>query len=165
MPAEVDVTASRRRLLVVDDRPHEAAAWTASARLEDDLSLRCVGDALALRDAVLDGGWDAVLCHQAPAKLSLSAVLAMTQVLEPAPAVLLYPSTTSSDDRARWLQAALSAVPHAAGHPSVHMAPLDVGSAFGHVGTNAFSSSDVEAKNAGPVSTCVSGATTSRRVT
>ena len=88
------------RILIVDDRVTDPTAWTAEAALLDTrISVRRVGSASALQKAVLEGDWAAVISHQSPAKLSISAVLAMTQVLEPLPAVLLYPDSPSSEDR------------------------------------------------------------------
>ena len=98
------------RILIVDDRLTDTAAWSSEcARLDPRIELRCVTSASSLQSAVLEGNWAAVLCHQSPAKLSLSAILAMTQVLEPSPAVLLYPEIKSDSDRSAWLAAALRA--------------------------------------------------------
>ncbi len=109
MPDRPAGTAGTLRILIVDDRPVDAAAWNREAeRLDASIELRCVGSASGLQAAVLEGNWAAVLCHQSPAKLSLSAVLAMTQVLEPPPAVLLYPDLSPNDDRKAWLTAALT---------------------------------------------------------
>ena len=97
------------RILIVDDRSTDVLAWTDTAALLDSrLRVRCVDRAAAVQEAVLEGGWAGVLCVQTPARLSLSAVLAMTQVLDPMPAVLLYPEIRCADDRRTWLAAMLS---------------------------------------------------------
>lgn len=98
------------RILVVDDRSTDPLAWGAeAAKLDARLIVRCVDHSAALQRAVLDGGWIAVLCRSVPARLSVSAVLGMTQVIEPLPAVLLFPDVRSSSDRRAWLSAALRA--------------------------------------------------------
>ncbi len=98
------------RILIVDDRRADPAAWTTeAARLDSRIVVRCVDTAAKLQKAVLEGDWVAVLGHQAPATLSISAVLAMVQVLEPPPAVLLYPELRSEEDRRVWLAAAVRA--------------------------------------------------------
>jgi PAS domain S-box-containing protein len=97
------------RILIVDDQLIDAFAWTDTAALLDSrLQVHCVDTAASVQEAVLQGGWAGVLCVQTPARLSLSAVLAMTQVLDPMPAVLLYPEIRSDDDRRTWLAAVLS---------------------------------------------------------
>ena len=103
------------RILVIDDRVADSGAWQRDAdRLganDRAVSLRVVDHAVAVQQAVLEGSWACVLCHQSPARMSLSAVLAMTQTLEPTPAVILYPGATSSDERRLWLATALAACP------------------------------------------------------
>ncbi len=92
------------QILIVDDRMTDPHAWrSVAARLDPRLVVRAVGSAAALQTAVLEGGWSGVLCDQNPARLSLSAILAMTQVLDPVPAVLLYPPLVADGDRMRWL--------------------------------------------------------------
>jgi PAS domain S-box-containing protein len=98
------------RILVVDDRLSDGRAWQCEAeRIDRRLTVRCADSAAALQNAILDGDWACVLCRQAPAHLSLNAMLAMTQVLEPQPAIVLYPSADTAMDRQRWLRAALQA--------------------------------------------------------
>ncbi len=98
------------RILIVDDRLTGKAAWSnEAARLDSRIELRYVTSAASLQSAVLEGRWAAVLCHQTPARLSLSAVLAMTQVLDPPPAVLLYPELGTDQEHRAWLAAALRA--------------------------------------------------------
>ena len=95
------------RILVIDDRMPDPASWQRVARqLEARMTVHCVDSAVSLQQAVLEGGWSCVLGHQSPARLSLSAALAMTQILEPMPAVILYPDVTSDDERRTWLAAA-----------------------------------------------------------
>lgn len=98
------------RILIVDDRRADPSAWNAVAgRLDSRVAARCVDSASSLQTALLEGDWVAVLAHQSPEKLSISAVLAMVQVLDPPPAVLLYPEVRSDDDRSAWLAAAIRA--------------------------------------------------------
>lgn len=99
------------QILIVDDRMTDPHAWrSVAARLDPRLVVRAVGTAAALQKAVLEGGWSGVLCDQSPARLSLSAILAMTQVLDPVPAVLLYPPLTADADRMSWLSAMMRAL-------------------------------------------------------
>ena len=94
------------RFLIVDDVPTDADAWTdEAARLDTRMAVRHVDSAAALQQAVLEGGWDGVLCRQSPARLSVSATLAMIQALEPTPPVLLYPDARTGDERSAWLSA------------------------------------------------------------
>jgi len=98
------------RILVIDDRMTEPDAWQREAQqLDARLVVHCVDTAVAVQKAVLDGGWACILGHQSPARLSLSAALAMTQILEPMPAVILYPDARSAEARRPWLAAALRA--------------------------------------------------------
>ena len=102
------------RILVIDDRMADAGAWQRDAdRLAANdgapVVLRVVDHTVAVQQAVLEGAWACVLCHQSPARMSLSAVLAMTQTLEPTPAVILYPGASSSDARRTWLATAFRA--------------------------------------------------------
>ncbi len=98
------------RILVVDDHGSDAAAWKmAASGVDARIVVRGVHSVPSLQQAVLDGGWTCVLCRQSPARLSLSAVVAMVQVLEPMPTVLLYPSAATADERRRWVVAALRA--------------------------------------------------------
>ena len=58
------------RILIVDDRLADPAAWTVeAARLDARIVVRCVDSAASLQKAVLEGNWVAVLSHQSPAKL------------------------------------------------------------------------------------------------
>ena len=99
------------QILVVDDRTPDPSVWRkAAATLDSRLVVRWVGTAAAVQKAVLEGGWSGVLCDQAPLRLSISAVLAMTQVIDPVPAVLLYPSAADDADRVRWLAAMVRAL-------------------------------------------------------
>ena len=137
------------RILIVDDRPAEPDAWAAAAALlASPVFTRCVDSAASLRDAVLEGGWSAVLCTQAPLKLSINAVLAMAQVIEPAPSVLLFPSADTLDERARWLT---TAIPPVAGGAHTDGA-IDIASAFGNGfdqhGDATFNDTDIEAMHA-----------------
>lgn len=141
------------RILIVDDRSTDPRAWTeAAALLDSRLLLRCVDSASALQEAVLEGGWAGVLCVQTPSRLSLSAVLAMTQVLDPMPAVLLFPEIRADDDRRTWLAAMLCGsgrrAPHAvpAADFDLDLGPLEVPSVPG-VPLNA-THSDIEAMHA-----------------
>lgn len=123
------------RILIVDDRSNDSPAWNnAAALLDSRLQVRCVDSASAVQEAVLEGDWAGVLCLQTPARLSLSAVLAMTQVLDPMPAVLLYPEIRSNDDRRTWLAAMLSGSarrpPHTA-DVDLDLGPLEVPSVLG----------------------------------
>lgn len=143
------------RVLVVDDRMNDRDAWESEGE-RAALFVRCVDSAASIQNAVLEGGWACVLCRQSPARLSLHAVLAMTQVLDPAPAIMLFPDAATAEERRRWLDAARSA----ARKPAVEEASratrsdqfdLDLGamsipSIFGATGS--FSSSDVEALRA-----------------
>ncbi len=86
------------------------AAWRAAASAVDGrVVVRGVHSVPSLQQAVLDGGWTCVLCRQTPARLSLSAVVAMIQVIEPMPTVLLYPSASTADERRRWITSAVRA--------------------------------------------------------
>jgi PAS domain S-box-containing protein len=146
------------RVLVIDDRMTDAAVWGAEARrLDPRLVIRCVDSAASVQKAVLEGNWDCVLCHQSPTRLSLSAVLAMTQVIEPMPAVVLYPSAETTDERATWLAAALRAGAKPVtrvqpvttadqDHFDLDLGVLTVPSVFGANAT--FNSSDAEALRA-----------------
>lgn len=150
------------RILIVDDRCTDPSAWNAIAgRVEPRVAVRCVDSASSLQTALLEGDWDAVLGHQSPEKISISAVLAMVQVLDPPPAVLLYPELKSNDDRSAWMAAAIRACTPLApcleagrdplpGNRAISDAPdlgsLTLPSRFGS-GAN-FSSSDVEALRA-----------------
>ena len=105
---------SALRILVIDDRMADADVWRRDAdrvagKLGSSVVVRVVDHAVAVQQAVLEGSWACVLCHQSPARMSLSAVLAMTQVLEPMPAVILYPGATSSDQRRLWVATAFAA--------------------------------------------------------
>ncbi len=98
------------RILVVDDHGSDAAAWkTAASGVDARLVVRGVHSVPSLQQAVLEGGWSCVLCRQSPARLSLSAVVAMIQVIEPTPPVLLYPSASTADERRRWIVSAVRA--------------------------------------------------------
>lgn len=144
------------RILVVDDRLKDARAWSRDAEAVDPaLDVRCAETATGIQNALLEGRWACVLVRQAPARLSLSAVLAMTQVLEPMPAVLLFPDAATAQDRRTWLAAAERAadavVPRPAHYAQHQQVDLDLGSMtipsmFGP--TTIFSSSDVEALRA-----------------
>lgn len=146
------------RILIVDDRLADPAAWTVeAARLDARIVVRCVDSAASLQKAVLEGNWVAVLSHQSPAKLSISAVLAMVQVLEPPPAVLLYPELHSHEDRKAWLAAAMRASTALASRSDARsngtatadahdLGAMTVPSIVGP--TASFSSSDVEALRA-----------------
>ena len=119
-----DRTDGVLRILIVDDRSTDTPAWRrAAGRLDARLDVRCVDSASALQQAVMEGGWAGVLCGHSPSRLSVGAVLAMTQVLDPMPAVLLYPEIRSAADRRTWLAAMLSGHPRPAPHPVV---PSDV---------------------------------------
>ncbi len=97
------------RILIIDDRLTDTRAWgVEAARLDPRLAVRCVDNVAAITQALLERDWACVLCHQSPLRLSISAVLAMTQVLEPMPLVLLYPDLQSDDDRRTWLAVALA---------------------------------------------------------
>ena len=137
------------RFLIVDDSPTDADAWTPeAARLEARIAVRSVDSAAALQQAVLEGGWDGVLCRQSPARLSVSATLAMIQALEPTPPVVLYPDASTSEDRIAWLSALVAArrVPAPTTVVDLDLGAVDVPSVFGRpVG---FNSSDVEAMKA-----------------
>lgn len=126
------------RILIVDDRLTDASAWTDAAVLLDSrLLVRCVDSAASLQEAVLEGSWASVLCIQNPARLSVSAVLAMTQVLDPMPAVLLYPEIRSDGDRRTWLAAMLDGSARRAGPPvpgvqfDLDLGPIEVPSILG----------------------------------
>ena len=144
----------RLRILIVDDRLGAPAAWAEEgARLDPRIAVRCVASAAGLQKAVLEGNWVAVLSHQAPAKLSISAILAMVQVLEPPPAVLLYPELRSNEDRKVWLAAAVrasTALESRSREPATaHMHDLGSSTFPSMFGATAnFSSSDVEALRA-----------------
>lgn len=97
-------------ILIVDDRSANPLAWSIEAtRLDVHLSIHCVDHAAAIQQALLDGRWLAVLCRAMPSRLSVSAVLAMTHTLDPAPPVLLFPDVRTASDRRAWLSAALRA--------------------------------------------------------
>jgi PAS domain S-box-containing protein len=142
-------------VLVVDDRPASRAAWESEGE-RAALWVRCVDSAASIQNAVLDGGWACVLCRQSPARLSLHAVLAMTQVLDPPPAIVLFPDAANSEERQRWLETArASARPTAGAAPSrapradqfdLDLGSMSIPSMFGATGS--FSSSDVEALRA-----------------
>jgi PAS domain S-box-containing protein len=88
----------------------DARAWQSEAeRIDRRLVVRCADNTASLQNAILDGDWSCVLCCQSPAHLSLNAMLAMTQVLDPQPAIVLYPSADTTMDRQRWLAAAFQA--------------------------------------------------------
>lgn len=144
-------------ILIVDDRPIDSHAWSReAARLDVRLVVRSVDNAVDLQKAILEGGWRAALCQRAPTRLSLSAVLAMIQVLEPAPVVLLYADVTTGDDHRGWLSAALRAAGYspltstrtalASRYAATETAGIDVPSIFGPSVT--FTGSDVEALRA-----------------
>ena len=98
------------RILVVDDRLTDARAWQGEAdRVDRRLVVRCTDSPAAVQKAILEGNWSCVLCGQTPTRLPLNAMLAMTQVLDPQPAILLYPSADTALDRQRWLAAAVQA--------------------------------------------------------
>ena len=106
------------QILIVDDRMTDPHAWrSVAARLDPRLVVRTVATAAAVQKAVLEGGWSGVLCDQSPARLSISAVLAMTQVLDPVPAVLLYPPLVADADRMLWLSAMIRALQSRAVRP------------------------------------------------
>ncbi len=115
------------RILVVDDRSTDVRAWSdAAAAMPQPVVVCCVASAAGLQEAVLEGGWTGILCRQVPARLSVSAVLAMTQVLEPMPPVLLFPDIPHAVDRKRWLAALLES-PAAAASASSPLFDLDLG--------------------------------------
>jgi PAS domain S-box-containing protein len=139
------------RILVVDDRLTDPRVWSSEAEHVDErLEVHCVDSAASIQKAVLEGGWACVVCRQAPRRLSLSAVLAMTQVLDPQPAVLLFPEADTASDRQRWLTTAMhAAVRHQPGRGNqidLDLGSMTIPSVFGANGT--FSSNDVEALRA-----------------
>ncbi len=142
------------RILIVDDRSIDPRAWrNAALAVDPRIKVRCVDRMSAVQDAVLEGRWNAVLCDPTPAKLSLSAVLAMTQVLEPMPAVLLFPHLRSREDREGWIAAVagprIPAPPLAGAGPTA--LDLDLGAPHLPSITGqpiSFSTSDVEAMRA-----------------
>ena len=139
------------RILIVDDRAADALAWTnVAALLDSRLSVRCVDRAAAIQEAVLEGDWAGVLCVQTPARLSISAVLAMIQVLDPVPAVLLYPEIRSNDHRRDWLAAMLNATSTRSGRivtdVDLDLGAIDVPSVLGMPASA--NNTDVEAMRA-----------------
>ena len=109
------------RVLIVDDRSTDARAWADAAAVVDRrLKVHCVASAARLQAAVLEGGWAGILCRQVPERLSVSAVLSMTQVLAPPAPVLLFPDVRSAIDRRRWLSALI-----ARSAPAASAAPPD----------------------------------------
>lgn len=151
--AMVDRHDGTLRILIVDDRQADSSAWTREARrLDSRIVIRCVDSASRLQAAVLEGDWVCVLCSQSLVRLSINAVLSMTQVLEPAPAILLYPDPKSDDERKGWLAAALRASTaftsgsNSAGLNEGEIGTINIPSIFGPTAT--FTSSDVEALRA-----------------
>ena len=142
------------RILVVDDRLTDPRVWLSEAeRVDPRLQVRCVDSAASLQKAVLEGSWACVVCRQTPRRLSLNAVLAMTQVLDPMPGLVLFPEADTASDRRRWLSAALRATERVRSVAIDHhnQIDLDLGemtipSVFGTTGK--FSSNDVEALRA-----------------
>ncbi len=148
MPDRFDGTL---RLLIVDDRPGDAATWQrAAARLDPRIAIRMATGSRELQQAMLEGGWAAVLCHRSLRTLSIGGVLAMIQVLDPAPALLLFPDLHASDEHRAWLAAALriheGEAAHAMARGATELGGIDVPSLFGPDVT--FTGSDVEALRA-----------------
>ena len=105
MPDQTDGTWS---LLIVDDRSPDPSPWQReAARLDPRIVVRVASSAVQLQQAILAGGWLAIICPRNPGRLSFNAVLAMTQVLDPVPALLLHGELRTPDDRRSWLAAAL----------------------------------------------------------
>jgi PAS domain S-box-containing protein len=147
------------RILIVDDRLSDPRAWQTEAEAIDArIAIRCADSAATLQNAVLEGNWACVLCRQSPARMSLNAVLSMVQVLDPQPAVVLYPDAATAFDRRRWLNAGLratgvaapslkpTAVTHDHDQFDLDLGAMPVPSMFGNTVT--FSTSDVEALRA-----------------
>jgi PAS domain S-box-containing protein len=138
------------RVLVIDERATDAHAWVSlAATIDPRLRVQRVDGPASIQRAILEGGWTCVLAPQAPTRLSLQAILAMVQVIEPAPGVVLYPDIAAPEDRRRWLTAAAQASSAAAGIPApsgqidLDLGAMTVPSMFGSDIT--FSGSDVQA--------------------
>ena len=133
------------RILLVDDRLSSAAVWTReAARLDTRISLRWVDNSREMQAAILEGDWAAVLCHRSPLKISVSALLSLTQVLEPLPAVLLYPDLETTAACRGWLDAARKTI--AAPARDDALGSMAVPSILGP--TTSFLTSDAEAVRA-----------------
>jgi PAS domain S-box-containing protein len=135
------------RVLVIDEREGDTQSWHAlAATIDPHLEVARVDSPSAFQRAVLEGGWACVLAPQSPTRLSLQAILAMAQVIEPAPGVVLYPDLATADARRRWLSVAAQAKPAAAqpsGQIDLDLGSMTVPSMFGTDIT--FASSDVQA--------------------
>lgn len=136
------------RVLVVDDRLHDSTAWrTAASYVDARLEIHLASTSTDLQRAIQDGPWSAVLCARNPETISPTAVLAMSQVLEPAPAMLLHPPLQTLEQHRAWLAAALGAsLACTADTDDASSDTLDVPSIFGHVVN--FTQRDVEALRA-----------------
>jgi PAS domain S-box-containing protein len=138
------------RVLVIDEQPTDPHAWVSVAQTIDSrLRVQRVDSPAAIQRAILEGGWTCVLAPQAPTRLSLQAILAMVQVIEPAPGVVLYPDLAGPEARRRWLAAAAQAsaasvgTPMPSGQIDLDLGAMTVPSMFGTDVT--YSGTDVQA--------------------